>query len=682
MSISSKSKNQSISQEEITELTQYLNGLLKEIDAKTILLKSSSPTKLIDDCDGIKDIQNISSSTIQYVSSPDNDNVDITNVAAYQEVQTHGSDLNISCNNQCFDVNDEAQSSDFDSIDSDITSFSPNTPYPTEIDNKLHSKLTRGSLETISTIDTICRPPVETPQPNPNAFAKLNNAPFHLFNMSHLDATTTGYVKLKSRSVSYYGEYPYKYSHMEHKPRKFEENTYLLHILSYMKIVLPDLNFNSAMIHKYDDGKSSMPHHSDDEACIESGSDIASISLGDSRCMEFKNKDTGEIIQVELAHGDVLTMTKESQNLFTHAIRPEPEKKQRMSITLRQIILPHNVNGPDSNSQSMSTITDFLCNLNDNGVGPDYTQPAPAVCPSVNPPTNNGYQDNTVNLGPNLPDIFQRQMSGHRAQESQFHWQREGWQPPRSHSFRAPPIRPAQPPPMLYRDERQTHQDHCAKFPPTQLHPSRRHTQTNTFKPFKRKQKQDVVFISSSMFADLDPAKLSSVDVNANLFFYRGADSYQMMDRLRRDVKAQDLSRQNSVVKVFLLTGTNNVDSVCNNRQSIRDAYSSLSQTINYVQSLFSKATVNVINILPRVSENRKKVITQLNSHIKNFVGRDTTGKLTYVDTYSYRLFTSYSGIRKSDLFKHTHNNDNDNVHLNDYGVIKLGRHLKYLAHQ
>ena len=180
------------------------------------------------------------------------------------------------------------------------------------------------------------------------------------------------------------------------------------------------------------------------------------------------------------------------------------------------------------------------------------------------------------------------------------------------------------------------------------------------------------------MFADLDPENLSSEEINAHVFFYRGADSYHMMDRMRRDNKMQDLANQNNVSKVFFLTGTNNVDAVRDSRQSLRDACSSVSQTISYVQSLFHTAILNVINILPRVCENRQNVIEKINSHIKNLVVKDTSGKLNYVDTYSYRLFTLYNGTRKSDLFKWVHFNDNDNVHLNNTGVTKLGRHLKY----
>ena len=95
---------------------------------------------------------------------------------------------------------------------------------------------------------------------------------------------------------------------------------------------------------------------------------------------------------------------------------------------------------------------------------------------------------------------------------------------------------------------------------------------------------------------------------------------------------------------------------------------------------MFPSAIVNVINILPRTTENHQKIINDLNSHIKLLCERNLNG-LKFVDTYSNRLFTLQNGARKPELFKHNYNNDTDNVHLNNHGVVKLGAHHKYLAH-
>ena len=700
MSATSNGGNNSISEAEITELTNCFDELLKEIDAKTAILQSASPPKKSVVYNAQEnDTASTTSNTIHYTCSPDNEDADITNVAAYLEVDLVEEQLPV------LDVNNDniSLSSDLDSVIPDITPFSPVTPKSPKFDNIRYESTV--SLETISSIETISRPELEINNAQINAFVKLDDSPFHLFNMSHLDAATNGYKKLGARSVTYYGEYPYSYSTTEHLPRKFEENSYLTHILSYIKIVLPDLRFNSAMLHKYDDGGSFMPHHADNEDCIEDGTDIVSISLGDSRWMEFKDKSSGMISNAQLMHGDVLIMSKSSQRLFTHSITAEPEKGARMSITLRQIRSQEIVS---DESDTQSTVTEFLCHLENreetvretNVITDGYqdqndvhhegyqNQYLPPVQPSfgrqhasqhlTSKPYHNNFQSNSRLQSQGVKD--------HRT--SQFHWFRKGWQPPKPRPLPMQNTMPTQmlPIPPRHNPPVPTSRNdlNSSKFPSSQLHPSRQPGNSRrdyTFKPIGKGKKEEIVYISSSMFADMDPAKLSTEKVNAHVFFYRGADSYRMMDRMRRDDEVQKLSRQNTVSKVFLLTGSNNVDPICNNKQSMRDACSSVSQTINYVKDLFPSALLNVISILPRVNENRKNVIGQLNSHIKNLVLKDNSGRLCYIDTYEFKLFTEPNGLRRSSLFKSNYNSDTDNVHLNDFGIRKLGGHLKYLSH-
>ena len=69
------------------------------------------------------------------------------------------------------------------------------------------------------------------------------------------------------------------------------------------------------------------------------------------------------------------------------------------------------------------------------------------------------------------------------------------------------------------------------------------------------------------MFRFLDAKKLNSDRQNAHIFFYPGADATQMYDRLISDPKYKVLNIQ-SVQKVVVLTGSNNVDSIYNGRKS------------------------------------------------------------------------------------------------------------------
>ena len=707
--------SQTISLTEIKELDNYLQSLLNDLDNKVAVLQSQSPPRSNNTSSQEKVHETTSSSRIQYSAAQDDFDPNVTNVVAYEQVKTTEipsvivSDI---LNN--IETDQHTLLDDISSINSSKSLFSPVEPDLFSVKNDFtNEQFLDKSIDTISSIDTITRPNLsinsaeslieglQTGEVSMDPYFKFKDGmPFHLFDVSQLDFKTTGYVKLGSRSAAYYGEYPYSYSGMSHNPRPFSDNTYLMHILSYIQIVIPDIKFNSVMIHKYSDGNSIMPHHSDNEECIESDTDIITISLGDTRTIEFRNKQSESAEQVTLAHGEVLTMSRTSQNYFSHSILPATtDRGIRLSITLRQI-KPNSSNNVTSRPQS--AVTDFLYNLslranaNCNEAGPVKEGEDQTL---YDPPHDyqDGYQDGynpyhddlwqspfLESPGPfhqNMPQPPKKKTESafkpfksvtDNRQRSQYSWHREGWQPPeRSLPQRIHPQRSAQPRQPLM-------------FPPEQVHPSRNIAvqQQNNFDTHAPQiDKDEVVFISSSMFADLDALKLSTNMIKSHVFFYRGADAHRMMEKLKTDAEVQNL-RKNRVSKVFILTGTNNVDPVCHQRQSIQDSCHSISKTISYVQSLFPAAVVNVMNILPRVQENRKNVINQLNRHIKQLCEQNTSNKLQYIDTYSMNLFNSPNGVRKTELFKYMFRNDLDNVHLNNYGIVKLGKHLKYLAHR
>ena len=155
-------------------------------------------------------------------------------------------------------------------------------------------------------------------------------------------------IIFENRSAAYYGEHPYTYSGITHDPRSISDNAYLFSITSYIKVLLPNFKFNSAMVHRYIDSNSSMPYHSDDEPVISEVSLIVSISLGETRSKHFKNNQNGETTSINLEHGDVLTMTKSSQELFSHTIPEESCKGMRISVTLCCINPATNVSTSDS----------------------------------------------------------------------------------------------------------------------------------------------------------------------------------------------------------------------------------------------------------------------------------------------------------------------------------------------
>ena len=88
-------------------------------------------------------------------------------------------------------------------------------------------------------------------------------------------------------------------------------------------------------------------------------------------------------------------------------------------------------------------------------------------------------------------------------------------------------------------------------------------------------------------------------------------------------------------------------------------------------------ATVNLINILPRESWVRNRVINDLNDFL-NTLSRKCP-YINKIDTELKRsLFSTSNGYRKSMYFN---SNGEDNVHLNYLGIERLGKHLKFLLH-
>ena len=69
----------------------------------------------------------------------------------------------------------------------------------------------------------------------------------------------------------------------------------------------------------------------------------------------------------------------------------------------------------------------------------------------------------------------------------------------------------------------------------------------------------DTMYISSSMFADLDDTKLTSVNHRAAVFYYRGVTAGRILNNLQKYDKFNEIDSSN-IKQVFLLCGTNDAD--------------------------------------------------------------------------------------------------------------------------
>lgn len=99
-----------------------------------------------------------------------------------------------------------------------------------------------------------------------------------------------------------------------------------------------NIELNSALVNYYRDGQDHMSWHQDNEPELGENPIIASLSFGAAREFFFRHEATGEKIKLELCHGDLLLMGKDSQRYWKHSLPKRLKVKEpRMNITFRFI---------------------------------------------------------------------------------------------------------------------------------------------------------------------------------------------------------------------------------------------------------------------------------------------------------------------------------------------------------
>ncbi|KAL5254159.1 hypothetical protein ACHWQZ_G013808 [Mnemiopsis leidyi] len=204
-----------------------------------------------------------------------------------------------------------------------------------------------------------------------------------------------------------------------------------------------------------------------------------------------------------------------------------------------------------------------------------------------------------------------------------------------------------------------------------------------------------VLYISSSMFKSLDETRLSSKSTDALVFSYPGATVSSIEEKFRGDKRISHVD-PNTIKTIILMCGTNNVDSILGSPKHMRDkllsektpyscdmesmseTFQSIEHFLVYLNKWAPYAKIKVLNILPRESKARNEVITRINSYIFSLAQRFAF--VEHPDSMANRsyLFAYKSGFRKSIFFS---SYGSDNVHLNQKGVTRLARYLKYIAH-
>jgi alkylated DNA repair dioxygenase AlkB len=113
----------------------------------------------------------------------------------------------------------------------------------------------------------------------------------------------------------------------------------LLYIKSLVE-PLAGIKFNSVLLNYYRDGNDSVAWHSDRESVLGRNPIIASVSFGQVRSFDIRNKsDHNEHYSVRLEHGSFLLMKAGLQEHWEHRIaKSSKPMKARINLTFRVVI--------------------------------------------------------------------------------------------------------------------------------------------------------------------------------------------------------------------------------------------------------------------------------------------------------------------------------------------------------
>ena len=97
------------------------------------------------------------------------------------------------------------------------------------------------------------------------------------------------------------------------------------------------LDFNTALVNYYRDGRDHMSWHRDDEPELKLNPTIASLNFGASRDFFFRHNE-GEKVALNLKQGDLLVMKGQTQTFWKHSLPKRLKLKEpRLNITFRKI---------------------------------------------------------------------------------------------------------------------------------------------------------------------------------------------------------------------------------------------------------------------------------------------------------------------------------------------------------
>jgi alkylated DNA repair dioxygenase AlkB len=143
---------------------------------------------------------------------------------------------------------------------------------------------------------------------------------------------------MQPRLTALYGDADksYRYSGFTMKPHAWT-NTLLIIKKKIEKIA--DVNFTTALLNLYRDGKDSMGWHRDNEKELGINPVIGSVNFGATRLFQMRNYNNKKMIEkIDLTNGSFLLMRGETQHHWEHQVAKTKLKTEiRINITFRVI---------------------------------------------------------------------------------------------------------------------------------------------------------------------------------------------------------------------------------------------------------------------------------------------------------------------------------------------------------
>lgn len=214
---------------------------------------------------------------------------------------------------------------------------------------------------------------------------------------------------------------------------------------------------------------------------------------------------------------------------------------------------------------------------------------------------------------------------------------------------------------------------------------------TSTVPAIELNTESTTVYIGDSMLRNLNSNKMSSSTQKAFVLSYPGATTGSILEKLKSDPQFLNINPVN-VSKIVLFCGSNNVDNILGIPPPMWSRFAQgyeatvnllntskmqINLLLDFLHTWARNSTINILNLLPRISNIRNNVINLLNNHIHQLCNDNS--HLRMITTELHRsLFSYHNGHRKNSFFV---SSGGDNVHLNNDGLIRLAKYLKYFVH-